>query len=104
MPIGGPQALTLADIAQLTMKATQRPRRIVRVPSAFTRQLAAFLSRCRNALSDIELDALSYNRTTEIGGVHRVFGFAPAKMPTKLDYLDPHRPPPPLPVRFRYRS
>jgi hypothetical protein len=36
-----------------------------------------------------------------MGGVHRVFGFAPAKMPTKLAYLT-HREPPPLPVRYRW--
>lgn len=101
VPIGGPQALTLADIAQITMKASNRPRRIMRVPSALTRHVAAFLSRCRNALTEVEIDALSYNRTTEIGGVHRVFGFAPAKMHTKLDYLNPNREPAPLPVRFR---
>jgi NADH dehydrogenase len=104
VPIGGPQALTLADIAQITMKATDRSRRIVRVPSALTRQVAAFLSRCRGALSEIELEALSYNRTTEIGGVHRVFGFAPAKMSTKLAFLDSRVESAPLPVRFRHAA
>jgi NADH dehydrogenase len=103
VPIGGPQALTLADIAQITMTATHKQRRLVRVPSALTKQIAAFLARCRGALNEIELEALSYNRTTEIGGVHRVFGFAPAKMPTKLAHLGPQEPPP-LPVRFRPRS
>jgi hypothetical protein len=37
--------------------------------------------------------------------VHRVFGFAPAKMPTKLVHLSSitgPREPAPLPVRFRY--
>ena len=105
VPIGGPQALTLTDIAQITLRATQRDRRIVKVPSALTRQVATFIARCRGALNEMELEALSYNRTTEIGGVHRVFGFAPAKMPTKLTHLT-HltgpREPAPLPVRFRY--
>lgn len=104
VPIGGPQALTLADIAQITMKATNRSRRVVRVPSALTRQVATFLSRCRGALNEMELEALSYNRTTEIGGVHRVFGFAPAKMPAKLAHLTPSPEPDPLPVRFRQTS
>ena len=102
VPVGGPQALTLADIAQITMKATSKTRRLVRVPSALTKQVATFLSRCRGALTEMEIDALSYNRTTEIGGVHRVFGFAPAKMPTKLAYLTPTGERPPLPVRFRH--
>jgi NADH dehydrogenase len=101
VPIGGPQALTLADIAQITMKATNHQRRLVKVPSALTKQVAAFISRCKGALTEMELEALSYNRTTEIGGVHRVFGFAPARMPTKLAHLDPNRESPPLPVRFR---
>jgi len=102
VPIGGPQALTIADIATITMAATHKKRRLVRVPSPLTKQIAAFLSRCRGALTEPEIDALSYNRTTEIGGVHRVFGFAPAKMPTKLAYLTPTGERPPLPVRFRY--
>jgi len=104
VPIGGPQALTLSDIAQITTQAMKRRRRIVRVPSALTKQVVAFLRRCRNALTELEMDALAYNRTTEIGGVHRVFGFAPAKMASKLDYLDPNREQPPLPVRFRSRA
>jgi NADH dehydrogenase len=101
VPIGGPQALTLSDIAQITLKATNHQRRLVKVPSALTRQVAAFISRCKGALNEMELDALSYNRTTEIGGVHRVFAFAPARMSTKLAHLDANRELPPLPVRFR---
>ena len=100
VPIGGPQSLTLADIAQITLSATRRQRRFVRVPSSMTRQIARFLAHCRGSLTEMEIDALSYNRTTEIGSVHRVFGFAPARMPTKLDYLRPGYTPPPLPVRF----
>lgn len=100
LTVGGPQSLTLADIAQLTFQAARKPRRIVRVPSAFTRQLARFLARFRGALDEAELEALSYNRTTEVGGVHRVFGFAPAKMPGKLDWLSPEYVSPPPPVRF----
>jgi NADH dehydrogenase len=100
VPIGGPQSLTLADVAQITLHVTRRKRRFVRVPSSFTRQVASFLSRCRGSLTETEIDALSYNRTTEIGSVHRVFGFAPARMPTKLDYLRPDYQPPPLPVQF----
>jgi NADH dehydrogenase len=100
VPIGGPQSLTLTDIAQITLSATQRQRRFVRIPSSMTRQIARFLSHCRGSLSEMEIDALSYNRTTEIGSVHRVFGFAPARMPSKLDYLRPDYTPPPLPVRF----
>ena len=100
VPIGGPQSLTLAEVAQITLKVTRRKRRFVRVPSSLTHQIASFLAHCRGALSEMEIDALSYNRTTEIGSVHRVFGFAPARMPTKLDYLRPDYQPPPLPVRF----
>ena len=101
VPIGGPQSLTLAEIAQITLKATARKRRVVRVPSPFTRQITSFLTRCRGALTELELDALSYNRTTEIGSVHRVFGFAPAKMQTKIAFLSSMQEPAPLPVRFR---
>jgi NADH dehydrogenase len=100
VPVGGPQAITLLDIANLTMKACEKQRRIVRVPTRFTNQVANLLTRCRHALTEPEIDALSYNRTTEIGGVHRVFGFVPAKMQTKLGYLSPHFEPAPLPVRF----
>lgn len=100
VPLGGPQSLMLSDVAALTLKVTQRKRRFVRVPSSLTHQIAGFLSRFRGALTETEIEALSYNRTTEIGSVHRVFGFAPARMPTKLDYLRPDYQPPPLPVQF----
>jgi uncharacterized protein YbjT (DUF2867 family) len=100
VPIGGPQSLTLAEIAQITLNAKQQRRRFVRVPGSLTKQIAAFLGRCRGALTEMELDALSYSRTTEIGSVHRMFGFAPAKMQTKLAFLNADREPPPLPVRF----
>jgi hypothetical protein len=100
VPIGGPQSLTLAEIAQITLSVTKQRRRFVRVPSSLTRQIAGFLARFRGSLTEHEIDALSYNRTTEIGSVHRTFGFAPAKMPTKLSYLKPNQERPPLPVRF----
>ncbi len=102
--IGGPQALTLADIARITLQAQAEKRRLVRVPTPLTHYLTRFLSRFQDMLSEPELDALSYNRTTEIGGVHRVFGFAPVKMaPERLAYLSPGYEPPPPPVRFRPR-
>jgi uncharacterized protein YbjT (DUF2867 family) len=99
--IGGPQSLTLADIAQTTLKATGRQRRLVRVSSTFTKQLYRLMRHVKGALNLDELEALSYNRTTEISSVHRVFGFAPAKMPTRLAYLAPGYAPPPLPVQFK---
>jgi NADH dehydrogenase len=102
VPICGPQSMTLAEIAQITLAATRRKRRLVRVPGALTKQIAAFLARCRGALTEWELDALGYNRTTEIGSVHRMFGFAPAKMQTKLAFLSPDFERPPLPVRYRW--
>lgn len=100
VPIGGPQSLTLADVAAITLSATRRRRRFIRIPTSMTRQIASFLGHFRGALTEAELDSLSYNRTTEIGSVHRMFGFAPARMPTKLAHLRPDREPPPLPVRF----
>lgn len=103
VPLGGPQSLTLNELAQLTLKVMEKKRRIVRVPSAFTKHIANFLSRFHGSLNEPEIESLSYNRTTEIGGVHRVFGFAPAKMQTKLNYLSPRYEPPAQPVRFAYR-
>ena len=100
VPVGGPQALTLSDIAETALKARGIRRRLVRVPSALTRQVARFLARFRDALDEHEMEALSYNRTTEVGSVHRVFGFAPAKLQNKIAYLKPGYTPPPLPVRF----
>ena len=102
VPVGGPQSLTLHDLAQHILAVTVKKRRVVRVPSAFTNQLSNWLRRCSGALNETELDALIYNRTTEIGGIHRVFGFAPAKIPSRLSYLAPHYEPPSLPVNFRY--
>jgi len=102
VPIGGPQSLTIKDITELTLKVSEKKRRLIKVPSALTRQLTRFLERYHGALNEPEMDALSYNRTTEIGGVHRVFGFAPAKMQTKLNYLSPRYDPPAQPVRFAY--
>ncbi len=100
VPLGGPQSLTLAEIAQMTLGATRYRRRFIRIPTSMTRQIAGFLSHFRGALTEAEIDSLSYNLTTEIGSVHRMFGFAPAKMPTKLAHLRPGREPRPLPVRF----
>jgi NADH dehydrogenase len=102
VPVGGPQSLTLAEIAQMTLNVTQQRRRFVRIPSSLTRQIAGFLARFNSALTEAEIDALSYSRTTEIGSVHRVFGFAPAKMPTKLAHLRANAERPPLPVRFTH--
>jgi NADH dehydrogenase len=100
VPVGGPQALSLAEIAQLTMRATGKMRRLMRVPTRFTRHFVNLVSRCRGALSETEVEALSYNRTTEIGSVHRIYGFAPAKMQGKLLHLSPHFQPAPPAVKF----
>lgn len=103
VPIGGPQVTTLSDVAEAVMKMLDRRRRLVRVPTALTGQLAVFLGRYRGALTATELEALAYNRTTEVGSVHRVFGFVPAKLPSKLGYLNPVYEAPPLPVRYPSR-
>jgi NADH dehydrogenase len=103
VPVGGPQSLSLKEIAELTLKQSEKKRRLMRVPSAFTRQITRFLERFQGSLNELEMEALSYNRTTEIGGIHRVFGFAPAKMQTKLHYLSPRYEPPAPPVRFAFR-
>ena len=87
VPVGGPQSLTLAEIAQATLNASKRKRRVVKVSSRFTEQLSRFVTRCQHALDLSELESLSYNRTTEIGGVHRTFGFVPAKITTRLSFL-----------------
>lgn len=100
VPIGGPQALTLADIAESALTARGLRRRLVRVPTGLTRQAARFLARYRGALNEQEMESLSHDRTTETGGVHRVFGFAPARMQARLDFLRPDYAPPPPPVRF----
>jgi hypothetical protein len=101
VPIGGPKAMTLAEIADVTMRATGRNRRLMRVPTSLTRKVFSFFARFNGALNEDEMDSLVYNRTTEIGGVHRVFGFAPAKMNTKLAFLSPNFEKPPLPIQFR---
>jgi NADH dehydrogenase len=99
--IGGPQSLTIFDIASTVLKASGRRRRIVRVPTTFTKQIQTLLARCRGALSLDEMEALSYNRTTDISGVHRVFGFPPAKLAAQLAHLAPDYQPAPPPVTFR---
>lgn len=104
VPVGGPQALTLAEIAQLTMRANGCSRRLMRVHTRFTQHFVNLVARYRGALTPPEVEALSYNRTTEIGGVHRIFGFAPAKMQTKLAHLLPNREVPPPNVRFSWMN
>jgi uncharacterized protein YbjT (DUF2867 family) len=99
--IGGPQSLTIHDIAGVVLKASGKKRRVMRVPSTFTKQMHAMLARFRGALSLDEIEALSYNRTTDISGVHRVFGFPPAKMGAQLAYLSPDYQAPPPPITFR---
>lgn len=102
VPIGGPHIMTLSDIADAVMKSVARQRRKVNLPSAMTRQAARFLGRLNGALTAAEMEALSHNRTTEVGSVHRFFGFAPARMAAKLNYLTPDDEPPLLPVRYAY--
>jgi nucleoside-diphosphate-sugar epimerase len=90
----------LAACIERCLNTRSTRRRFVRIPSSMTHQISRFLAHCRGALTETEIDALSYNRTTEIGSVHRMFGFAPAKMSTKLSHLRPDRELRPLPVRF----
>ncbi len=89
VPIGGPASMRLDEVFETTLRAAGRHRRILRVPTSMTRQVATFLSRFRNALSEDEIESMAYNRTTEIGSVHRMFGFVPAKMTSKLGFLSP---------------
>lgn len=101
VPIGGPASMRLDEIMATTLSATGRRRRLVRLPTSMTHQLAGFVARFRHALSEPEIEALAYNRTTEIGAVHRMFGFVPAKMGAKLDFLRPDALKPELNVSLR---
>jgi len=87
VPIGGPASMQLGEVFETTLRAAGRRRRLIRVPTTMTHQVAQFLARFRGALSEPEIEAMAYNRTTEIGSVHRMFGFVPAKMANKLDFL-----------------
>jgi len=87
VPIGGPASMRLDEVFETTLRAAGRRRRLIRVPTTMTRQITQFLARFRGALSEPEIEAMAYNRTTEIGSVHRMFGFVPAKMANKLDFL-----------------
>ena len=87
VPIGGPASMQLDEVFETTLRAAGRRRRLIRVPTTMTRQVSQFLARFRGALSEPEIEAMAYNRTTEIGSVHRMFGFVPAKMANKLDFL-----------------
>ena len=100
VPVGGPQSLTLAEIAQATLAASRRPRRLIKISSRFTQHLAGFVARCQHSLNLLELESLSYNRTTEIGGVHRTFGFVPAKINSRLAFLAGNRELSHAPVRY----
>jgi uncharacterized protein YbjT (DUF2867 family) len=101
VPVGGPQALKLSDICAITLKAAGTQRNMIRVPSSLTRPLHKFIRNLHGALDEAMLESLSYNRTTETSGVHRVFGFTPSRMPTRLAHLSPNYETPPLPVQFR---
>lgn len=94
VPIGGPASMRLDEVIETTLRATGRRRRILRLPTSMTRQAARFLAGFRDALTEPEIESLAYSRTTEVGGVHRMFGFMPAKMATKLGFLTPGQPAP----------
>ncbi len=84
--VGGPEFLSLQNIAELVMSQSGRRRRIVPMPVPYVRFLTRmFRRRYKNtALSSLWLDHFAVNRACELHSVMRYFGLRPARLEQSL--------------------
>jgi len=89
LEIGGPEYLTVAEVARIVMKAIGRHRAILPVRPPYLRAGARLMRSLLPAppISPLWFDYLAVSRTTELGALPRFLGLQPARMEARLDYL-----------------
>lgn len=87
--IGGPEIISIQEIAEETLKAAGIRRRIVYVTPSYLRILMIFVEYIFPGLpwSIYWLDYLSANRTTSLDSLSRQFGLLPVRFSKQLNYL-----------------
>jgi uncharacterized protein YbjT (DUF2867 family) len=91
--IGGPEYLSLREIAQLVLHAMGKRRLIIKASPSALRGLAWILERImrRPPLTSAWMDYLTVNRVAALNTLPGVFGLQPARMADRLGYLAPRR-------------
>ncbi len=90
--IGGPEFLTIAQVADLVKQAAGSRRWVVHASPPFVRAVAWTLQRVlpRPPVTTFSLDYLATSRMASLDALPRIFGLKPAVMEEKLDYLHEH--------------
>lgn len=89
LSLGGPEFITLRELATLVMEKTSSPRRILKASPVWLRWGAWFADQVlpRSPLTPYWLDHFAQNRVCELTGVTRYFGLKPARLEPTLEYL-----------------
>ncbi len=89
LEIGGPEFLTIEEVAQMVIQATGMQRMLVHLRPSYLRMVAVTLSYMYPAFphSVYWLDYLANDRTTDIDSMSRLFGLLPERMNSHLGYL-----------------
>lgn len=87
--LGGPEFVTLKELAEIVMSKLGAPRRILNVSPVLLRWGAWFLDQVlpRSPITTYWLDHLAVNRVCELTSVTRYFGLKPARLEPTLEYL-----------------
>ncbi len=91
--IGGPEFLTMEEVAVLVMQAMHIRRPMVPFRQPYLRALAWVLSRAlpQSPVSPLWLDYLAGNRIATLDALPQTFGLQPSRMETQLAYLKGRR-------------
>jgi len=89
LSVGGPEHLTIDEVAQIVLTAARHPRALVRIWPPYLRLGAALLDGLLpySPLAPFWVDYLAVNRTCEANAMARLFGVRPARLADRLDYL-----------------
>jgi uncharacterized protein YbjT (DUF2867 family) len=90
LEIGGPEYITLEDLARTIMRVTGMPRLIIPVPPYVLRWLTAVYTRVlpRALITQQWLDILAANRAAGLGNTFQYFGVRPRRLEdTLLTYM-----------------
>ena len=89
LEIGGPEFLTIHQVAEAVMGAVGINRFLVHMRPSYMRIMALLLEYLfpNFPQSVVWIDYLANDRITDIDSVSRYFGLLPARMTTSLDYL-----------------
>jgi NADH dehydrogenase len=87
--IGGPEYLTYEEILDLLLRTLGLRRIKVHIPLLLMRPVVRIMERVLpdSPVTSDELAQLEIDNTAELDAVERFFGFSPARMADKIDYL-----------------